>query len=567
MSENPTSDERLSEGQLLDERFRVEALFAETKFSITYRGHLEEDSTPVLLRTLALEDFLSKMTVPMVRKRFLEEAEVLASLEHENLETIYGAGKVGSLIYLATESLDDTRRLDTLIATEPPPPEESVRMLLQILEGLRALHAEGLTHSDLAPTRVRILDDGTVKLVDLALGRLMYTLRGSREEAMLFSPFSPPEVVSGEIGSDSADIYAAGTIGCDLLTGFPPYRQHGEELRQAILNEKPKLEAVEGAPTGLLEVIEKALSRDPNARYQRADEMAAAIKLCMEPPEVAATPRKIGTEGTDSPEEGSFEPVVVMKQAGPPVGIVAAILVLAIAVTGAFFLSRDRPEKVDPTGQGTRPTPSTPASTPPPVPGLIHSFVNPEKPPEVKNPLDGIDDVKKLSKEEKEELLEALVKEVNRQLALKSAKGARIAKEHLDQVAPDDARYYEIESQVLALAIRRTPTPKENQEVPLVTVDEAPVLHRYYPPKFPKRPPEDYREVWIKALVDASGNVVEAEIQSDDEFGDGAIALETVNGWTFEPALARGVKVKVWIAIPIRTGGEWKKPHLQVVAP
>ena len=641
MSEAP----RLPDGHLLEGRFRVDALLNDTEYATMYRGTDVTVEQSVVIRSFDLSRFFPEASLPMIKRRFVNEARQLADIVHPNLERLLAAGEEGSLVFLVTEVLDTAQRLDAMLSDSLPERHRAGAILTAILDGLGAAHRLGHPHRDLAPARVRILPDGTVKVTDFALVKLLHTLRGTREGASLLKPYSPPEQVRGDEVGPVSDLYSVGTIAYELLTGGPPYELDDPSLADAILSREVILGPT--VPKPLRDFVEQALRKDPAARFPDAATMTAALRDALEEsdrpgqdapspweditevsraavepsaasgldetaapappaaePEAPAPPRSAssvplpprrgspppaphGPPAAEAAPESARPPIVVVKRKGASPTLTFTVLLFAALVVG-FFINqrilpaRNPPAPVEPhdtpdvaasgVGDPQDPTPGTtatghPAVDPPPEPGLVHSFEKPEAPRvEVPNPLAGVD-VAKLSAEEKEALLQKMAAEVRRHVARRDAVASRQALEYLTGAAPNDARFYELESQVLALAIELPPVPVENQEVPLVSVDQPPILKKHHPPAFPKRGPEELREVVVKALIDADGQVVDTVVVEDDEFGDGAIAAASVRAWEFEPAVSKEVRVKVWIAIPIRTGGEWKKPHLQVVSP
>lgn len=650
------STKSLDVGHVLGSSFRIAELLTTTDFAVSYRVTREGSDEPLLLRTFDLAAHLPESSLPMIRKRFINEARQLEKLEHRGLEEVLGAGDEGSSVFLVTRTLDAAERLDATIARGPRR-EESVRILKLILEALGEAHRQGHPHRDLTPSRIRLLTDGTVKVTDFGLVKLLHTLRGTQQHALPLTPYSPPEVVQGEEIGAPADLYAVGAIAWELFTGGSPFTGSPDELREAIVG-RPPSDGAAALPEPLRAFLGKALEKDPALRFADAESMSAALVAATQdpdkvdlgpaadslrmaedpaPPARAAAPPTASAPpaappppappATPSPapaapraaalptappgftkatapsprgvaaEEPDRDGHVLVVRKGPPPALVFGIMGLAAVGVTLLALPWLRPQAApatpappsatsgepEPTEEvvpverprltpsaGSAGTPSL-ATTPSteeetaPAPGLVHSFEATEAPPvQVKNPLDGVD-VSKLTRDEKEGLVQQLVEEVRLHVRRGDPEASRTAKNNLDAAAPDDARFYELETQVLNLAIERPPAPKEGEEVSLMRVDQPPALASHKPPAFPKRPPAQHREVIVKALVDEHGDVAEIAVLKDDEYGSGAIAAQAVRSWTFEPASAEEVKVKVWIAIPIRTGGEWEKPQFQVV--
>src|SRR5439155_1480667 len=150
-------------------------------------------------------------------------------------------------------------------------------------------------------------------------------------------------------------------------------------------------------------------------------------------------------------------PVVVIKRKGPSPAIVFTITAIAALGAGFLILRLMRPAEeapASPTAGATGTSPPTKAAET----GLVHALSTPEPVLVYTSPLQGVD-IDKLSKPEKDALLNKVVAEVKAHIARREGELARHAMEDLDKVAPNDARFYEIESQVLSLAIEMPPVP------------------------------------------------------------------------------------------------------------
>ena len=243
-----------------------------------YRAHDERLDRDVAIKVLlAFSD-------PEARKRLWREARAAAGLNHPNVCQLYEIGEENGVPFLAMELLDG-ESLAARLARGPLPRAEAIQVMVAVLAALEALHRRGLVHRDLKPSNVSLTLHG-VKLLDFGLARPTPTSNGATESTLtrpgtiMGTPdYMAPEQVLGQAVDARADLFAAGGLLFEMLSGKPPFA--GDSIVQvyhAIINEQPF--SLGGSPAILAvdRVIHRALSKHPEDRYQTADAMAQDLR-------------------------------------------------------------------------------------------------------------------------------------------------------------------------------------------------------------------------------------------------------------------------------------------------
>ncbi|HMC89684.1 MAG TPA: serine/threonine-protein kinase, partial [Gemmataceae bacterium] len=250
-----------------------------------------------LKRLVALKMILAGAHAhPKARARFSTEAEAVARLQHPNIVQIYEVGEHQgrpflSLEYVAGGSLQDK-------VADTPQPERDGAMLAQTLaRAVHYTHQHGILHRDLKPNNILLTADGTPKISDFGLAKLLDKGSGAtRTEALLGTPsYMAPEQAAGDTGKigASADIYSLGAILYELLTGRAPFQGATplSTLEQVRTQEPIRPRRLRRSLSLDLETIcLKCLEKDPGKRYASAEALADDLRRFLEGQPVQARP-------------------------------------------------------------------------------------------------------------------------------------------------------------------------------------------------------------------------------------------------------------------------------------
>jgi len=269
-------------GALLDGRYRVETRIATGGMSTVYRGLDVRLGRPVALKVMDAryagdQQFLT---------RFHREARAVASLKHPGLVAIYDQGNDPTHPFLVMELIDGGTLRELLRERGPMPPHAVVAVLRPVLGGLGVAHRAGLVHRDIKPENVLISDDGEVKLVDFGLVRAIAEAGVTSTSVILgTAAYLSPEQVLGSDTEPRSDVYSAGIMAFELLTGTTPFTGDSaitvanQRLDQDV---PPPSSLIDGVPPQFDEFIARATARDPEDRFADAAAMSAELDVIAE---------------------------------------------------------------------------------------------------------------------------------------------------------------------------------------------------------------------------------------------------------------------------------------------
>src|SRR5882672_1694245 len=268
---------------------------------VVYRARDEQLERDVALKVLPAGQLDSESS----RLRFRKEGLALAKLDHPNIATVFEFGSQDNLDFLVTAYIPGVT-LDVMLASKPLSQEETIGLGLQLAKGLAAAHEQGVIHRDLKPGNLRLTPDGLLKILDFGLARFMPSKDGletttsavTQSQAIAGTlPYMSPEQLRGGWLDARSDIWAAGAVLYEMVTGKRPFPQiNGPSLVDAILNSPPQppRELNKEISPGFENVILKALEKDPAHRYQTATEFGADLERLLAGAEPTAKRRKSG---------------------------------------------------------------------------------------------------------------------------------------------------------------------------------------------------------------------------------------------------------------------------------
>ena len=271
-------------GQVVDDRYRIEQLLGAGAVGSVYRA---VDRTTK--QNIALKIWTTAADNEQVQGRFLREARALSTLHHPNIVSVYGYGVFGVLPYVAMEYVDGRTLEHMLSSAQPLDALVACDVMTQVLQALAYAHGLGVIHRDLKPDNVALVkvDNGFgVKLLDFGLAKFLSPaddpMNGSAltlQGMVMGTPlYMPPEQAAGRTVDARVDVYAAGCMLFEMLSGRPPYSgdSHAEIFRAHLIAPVPELQALRAdmvvAPE-LQRLFERALSKVPEERFADAGEM------------------------------------------------------------------------------------------------------------------------------------------------------------------------------------------------------------------------------------------------------------------------------------------------------
>jgi len=261
-------------------RYQIVSELGRGSMGVVYQGF-----DPVIGRTVAVKTMLTEGQTPAefedFKARFQREAQAAGVLTHPNIVTVYDFGEDEGVLYLAMEFLEGKSLQDLVEEQSVLAVETIVPMYEQVCSALDHAHAHKVIHRDIKPANIMILDSGLVKVTDFGIAKMM-SMGMTQAGQILGTPnYMSPEQVKGRQIDGRSDIFALGVVLYELVTGEKPFGgQNITTVIYKIINENPipprELDAT--IHPGLSYVIQKALAKNPDERYQTCRELAEDLK-------------------------------------------------------------------------------------------------------------------------------------------------------------------------------------------------------------------------------------------------------------------------------------------------
>jgi eukaryotic-like serine/threonine-protein kinase len=325
-------------GLLLDGRYRLDGVIARGGMATVYAAtdtRLDRTVAVKVMRPALAED-------PDFVERFAREARAAARLSSPEVVAVHDQGTDAGTgtAYLVMEHVAGRTLRDVIRERGPLPPARALDLLEPVLRALAAAHAAGLVHRDVKPENVLLGDDGRVKVADFGLARAIESSNLTATTGLLIGTvaYLAPEQVEHGRSDTRTDVYAAGILLFELLTGVPPYSSDSPmsvAYRHVHDDVPPPSTLVDGVPTALDALVVSATRRDPAARPVDAGAFLAELRA---------------VRGDLGPARPDTQPTLVVPRPAPTAprrrplllwSLVAALLLGAV-LAGGWYLAVGR---------------------------------------------------------------------------------------------------------------------------------------------------------------------------------------------------------------------------------
>ncbi|HSK25504.1 MAG TPA: Stk1 family PASTA domain-containing Ser/Thr kinase [Jiangellales bacterium] len=335
-------------GRLLDGRYRVGPRLAKGGMATVYEAldtRLDRDVALKVMHPGLVEDhdFVT---------RFIGEARSAARLSHPNVVAVFDQGEDDGLVYLAMELVSGRTLRQVLRSNGKLPAGTALEVMEQVLGALSAAHAAGIVHRDVKPENVLVGDDGRVKVADFGLARAVANGSTATRGVLLGTvAYISPEQALGEGATPRSDVYSAGILLWELLTGEAP---HDGPTDYVIVNKhietdvQPPSWEEPSVPPEVDRLVLAAVARDPRERFADAGAFLAALRRVR---------KALAADGADDPDATALLSAEPLGAAG-----VSAAQAMARPATGGNEVDPDARTAVIGRSTGRQEPPQAPAS-------------------------------------------------------------------------------------------------------------------------------------------------------------------------------------------------------------
>jgi len=352
-------------------------------------GVVYEGYDPMIKRRVALKtiraDQLAGENAETVIARFRREAQAAGRLSHPNIVAIYDFGEDAGVWYIAMEFVEGRELKDYFQANERFVTADIVRIMSQILDALGYSHRLGVVHRDIKPSNVILLAGGGVKVADFGIAHIESSNMTQVGTVLGTPSYMSPEQIMGLPVDGRSDLFSAGVILYQFLTGERPFTGSSTATMHKVLEEDPLPPSRFNVqvPGAMDAVVRKALAKRPDERFQTAEEFAAALRTVTQgesPPAgdptlmapaaraepIVAAPASTATMMATGPANvGAAAPPPARKSKTPAIAIVVGIV--AIAVGAGLWMTFHRPSAGPAVIAQLPAAPAVPAATTPPA--------------------------------------------------------------------------------------------------------------------------------------------------------------------------------------------------------
>ncbi len=335
-------------GKLLDNRYEILQVIGTGGMAVVYKALCHRLNRYVAVKIL--KDEYAKDEE--FRNRFHSESHAVAMLSHPNIVAVYDVSRSNSIEYIVMELIDGMTLKQYMDRRGTLSQKEAIHFITQILKALSHAHSKGIIHRDIKPHNIMLLRDSTVKVTDFGIARLESSQRTVTREAFGSVHYIAPEQAKGSHIDCRADIYSAGVVLYEMLTGRLPY-EGDTPVSVAIqhINSMPlsPREINSEIPEPLEKITMKAMSSALSKRYASTDEMLADLDEYKKNPNIDIEyepPVKSSEVDMDEtkklvlsvPEENDAENAVEQNGVKAKLPLIVAVLAIGVFFAGVLTL-------------------------------------------------------------------------------------------------------------------------------------------------------------------------------------------------------------------------------------
>ena len=315
-------------GQILDNRYRIEQVIGVGGMAVVFRAEDIQMKRTVAVKILKDDVARDEASV----KRFINESRAVAMLSHPNIVNIYDVSVRTESKYIVMEYIEGITLKNYMQKKGALDSREIIAYTEQVLLALDHAHQKGIVHRDIKPQNIMLLKNGIIKVTDFGIAKLPNAETVTVKDSAIGTVYYiSPEQASGDKIDARSDIYSLGVMMYEMAAGVLPFQ--GESpvsvaLMQINDEAKPLKELNPQLPTGLSQIIERAMDKDPDMRYQSAAQMLRQLRRLKEDPRATfKMPKKKKKTSKYRMSHGMF-PIILAITAAFLIIVVIAFIVI-----------------------------------------------------------------------------------------------------------------------------------------------------------------------------------------------------------------------------------------------
>ena len=310
-------------GRLLDNRYEILEMIGSGGMAVVYKARCHRLNRLVAIKILK-DEFSQDEEF---RRRFHAEGEAVAMLSHPNIVQVYDVSSSDAANYIVMELIDGISLKQYMEKKGVLNWKETLHFSMQICKGLEHAHSRGIVHRDIKPHNVMVLKNGSVKVMDFGIARVMNKSNTLTKEALGSVHYISPEQAKGGHTDNRSDLYSLGVVMYEMMTGRPPY--DGESAVavaiQHINGGAPMPSTLNpNIPGGLEQIIMKAMALDVRDRYVSATEMLQDMEEFRKNPAILFDHRFLVDDATRAIPSGSQPRTTAEKKVQAKTGVRAS---------------------------------------------------------------------------------------------------------------------------------------------------------------------------------------------------------------------------------------------------
>ena len=273
-------------GKRLDGRYEIMEVIGVGGMAVVYKAFDNIDHRIVAVKILKSEYLANEE----FKRRFRNESKAVSVLSHPNIVRVYDVSFGDAIQYIVMEYVEGITLKNYITQQGIVDPREALYFITQLLRALKHAHDKGIVHRDIKPQNILLVSDGTIKVTDFGIARISENATRTMTDGAIGSVhYISPEQAKGSHTDSRTDLYAAGVILYEMMTGKLPFQSDNAvsvALMQLQNDPTSPREINANIAEGLEEIIIHAMQKNPAERYQSANEMLADITAYKNNPEI-----------------------------------------------------------------------------------------------------------------------------------------------------------------------------------------------------------------------------------------------------------------------------------------